>query len=1001
MSVTSSLLYILDTQNDPTIDSFLVTNGSTVSSPNDLTPGGSTIGSNFFESLVVDSVDAVYFVTVPTGAGATASTAVYEETLGAPASFATPKFTYQDGQGDFIASMALDAPDHIMYFTAGGGGLFEENFGSSFANTPTQTNLATFGVGVSQMVFDQADHTIYALGVATSNVAATTGNGGIIFTANGGVKQTNIVTNDILYKVSGVTKNATSGSLTQTATPFPYAADGVTSAVALDTATDTLYIATNSVQTGGVFGLYAEALSGPNAGQLTTVFQETQAHGVVEPSYLTVDSATGQYYFSSATDDGIYTGSVNSHNAPTLLTATSAPVKGLFIDNAPNATGAAVNAIDGNTGKTTGTVTTADTVKINVTFSQNVFVSGTPSLTLNDGGAATYSSGSGSSTLTFLYTPAAGQNTTGLASTGVSGGSIADSAGTPAVLTSATQTFTGLNVETTGPSLSVTGVTGDVIQGAATATTLLQTDSISDAFGPGSIHSATITIANAQFGDSLSIPGVSSGTLDGGKVSVSGLGTSTLTLTGDDTVAEYQTLLNSVTYQDLGVDMTTVGHPTRTVDWTVDDGVLPSNLATTSVTIERMPSVQAGATATFISAGPPATLDPSLTVTDLDNSIVSAIVRIASGFVSGDTLNFTNSGTITGTQVGDELILSGAATAADYQAALDSVSYSFTPANGDPTVHGTDTTRTIAWGVYDGLLNSNFATSTLDLTPCYVTGTLILTEHGEKTVESLVIGDVVLTAGGARRPIKWIGTRGYSARFARNNADAHPVCFKAGSLADNVPTRDLWVSPQHAMYLDGWLIPANRLVNGVTVSQPLPRDDVRYFHVELETHDILIANSAASESFLDDDSRGMFHNAASYEALYAHERARPSAYCAPRVESGEALEQVRRRLAARAGLSVAREIELGALGGEIERLDAHGVEGWARSAAFPSAPVCLEARLDGESLGYAYAQARRPDGHHGFALRFARSLDPNQVARVEIVRALDGAPLRAKGLQAA
>ncbi|WP_298352902.1 Hint domain-containing protein, partial [Rhodoblastus sp.] len=89
---------------------------------------------------------------------------------------------------------------------------------------------------------------------------------------------------------------------------------------------------------------------------------------------------------------------------------------------------------------------------------------------------------------------------------------------------------------------------------------------------------------------------------------------------------------------------------------------------------------------------------------------------------------------------------------------------------------------------------------------CYCAGTRISTERGEIAVENLNIGDRLLTESGAPRPLKWIGTRSYSARFAGNNPDLLPIRFKAGSLDENVPARDLLVSPKHAMFLDGVLI---------------------------------------------------------------------------------------------------------------------------------------------------------------------------------------------------
>lgn len=184
---------------------------------------------------------------------------------------------------------------------------------------------------------------------------------------------------------------------------------------------------------------------------------------------------------------------------------------------------------------------------------------------------------------------------------------------------------------------------------------------------------------------------------------------------------------------------------------------------------------------------------------------------------------------------------------------------------------------------------------------CYCEGTVILTEHGEVAVEHLAIGDKLVTAMGAIRPIKWIGTRSYSGRFVAFNHDLWPICFKAGSLEDNSPTRDLWVSPHHAMYLDSMLIEAKDLVNGMTIVQATPAKTIVYYHIEFESHDVIIAEGAFSESYINDDNRGMFHNEHEYSQLYPNDApAELARYCAPRVDAGEKLQIVRARLSSRA-----------------------------------------------------------------------------------------------------
>ena len=197
------------------------------------------------------------------------------------------------------------------------------------------------------------------------------------------------------------------------------------------------------------------------------------------------------------------------------------------------------------------------------------------------------------------------------------------------------------------------------------------------------------------------------------------------------------------------------------------------------------------------------------------------------------------------------------------------------------------------------------AMSTADITPCYCDGTLILTDRGERRVETLAIGDCVITADGVARPIRWIGRRSYAGHFARGT-HVLPICFKAGALDVNRPRRDLWVSPHHAMFLDGVLIEGIDLVNGASIIQAERVERVDYFHIELDSHDIIVAEGALSESFVDDDSRGMFQNAHEFAALYPDRPTHPAHYCAPRVAFGAELEAVRQRIAHRAGIAYRR-----------------------------------------------------------------------------------------------
>jgi hypothetical protein len=363
-------------------------------------------------------------------------------------------------------------------------------------------------------------------------------------------------------------------------------------------------------------------------------------------------------------------------------------------------------------------------------------------------------------------------------------------------------------------------------------------------------------------------------------------------LSGSASIATYQSALDSVAYifNPTNGDPTSGGADTsRTISWAVNDGTASSATATSTLdTIHVAPTVTAGGSAIYHVGDVSDLLDPGLAVSDSDSggTLVQAIVDIASGYLAGDTLNFTNQNGITGSYNGStELTLSGTASLADYQAALESVSYSFT--GGDPTNGGSDTSRTIQWTVSDAAATSAPDTSTLTTSdvPCFCRGTGILTSRGEVAVEHLALGDLIVTLAGKLRPIQWIGF-GRALVTPRNRCDVSPVIVRRGALGDNVPHRDLHVTRRHSLLLKNILVPVEHLINGASVCWDDTAQVVEYYHIELDAHDVLLANGAPAESFRDDDSRHLFQN-----EVCRPPRDVPAPPCAPVVDEGPLLER--------------------------------------------------------------------------------------------------------------
>lgn len=350
---------------------------------------------------------------------------------------------------------------------------------------------------------------------------------------------------------------------------------------------------------------------------------------------------------------------------------------------------------------------------------------------------------------------------------------------------------------------------------------------------------------------------------------VLGSGTQTVdqsTYGGDD-VLKANLLSNNTT---LTVTNTTNSDDVLEMQQSLNVGVASTttlNLDGANVKVAGLAGVVAGSTYNYnLSNGATLDLNPS----SLLGAEVGKTVNVDMGSSSSTTLKFDpptidlglgNSFSITGLSGGDQIQVVGATTA-KYE-------------NGQlifekPGLLGIGTVEVARFDA-PGHEASDFVIDDSNVTfACYLKGTHIATPDGEVKVETLKAGDQVLTASGGIATVKWLGFR--KLNRDRIPADAQlraaPIRIAKGALAENIPHRDLTVSPGHRFNFDGALIPALSLVNGLTITQDFTVKHYEYFHVELEQFDMLLAEGAAAESYLDvGDYRNSFENA---ETVAAH-----------------------------------------------------------------------------------------------------------------------------------
>lgn len=329
-----------------------------------------------------------------------------------------------------------------------------------------------------------------------------------------------------------------------------------------------------------------------------------------------------------------------------------------------------------------------------------------------------------------------------------------------------------------------------------------------------------------------------------------------------------QTINSSNAPSDNNIDLSLASNGTLIVDG-VDvtlTSVAGGNIASTT-TIQAVNGANVTMTSNVAGIGAASTLNYDIGA----NSGIAVETGLANvGLLNGTTVNFNNTGgtgqftltpaainlnlttnpVITGLSNGDKITLTGASAATLSNGTL---TFTYPGLLGLPTTAAFD-----LQGIPAGSSITFDNNTDTVVFACFLRGTRIATPYGEVAVEDLRAGDIVLTLNKGRVPIRWIGRRVLDPLMIDRPRDAWPIRIRRGALSENVPHRDLLVSPDHCMLVEDVLVPAKLLVNGTTIVQEERHEPFEYFHIELESHDILLAEGMLSESYLDLGNRHMF-----------------------------------------------------------------------------------------------------------------------------------------------
>jgi hypothetical protein len=252
------------------------------------------------------------------------------------------------------------------------------------------------------------------------------------------------------------------------------------------------------------------------------------------------------------------------------------------------------------------------------------------------------------------------------------------------------------------------------------------------------------------------------------------------------------------------------------------------------------------------------------------NPATKFVDPIAAGTITvtdpnGANVNYKDpiEGTVNGVSAGPSFVFIGQADVKDHGHKLDGIIVENTATNQYYFLTDTE----FQGGVH-GRNGDVRVTQFSDTLKCFMAGTIVKTPGGGVPIESLKRGDLILTNEGRKVPVDWLGVQTISLKFS-DKTRVLPIRIKAGALTENVPSRDLLVSADHALLVGGVLIQAGALINGTSIVRETNVPAIfAYYHVEVENHSLILAENTPAETFVDNVDRLGFDNWAEHEAIY-------------------------------------------------------------------------------------------------------------------------------------